>query len=254
MVNTRSHYIYAHSKDLSTQSEEELLQWMRVIASKCPKCKSHLPPMVQKVSLPGPPLPHGWEAALDSNGKVYFIDHNKKTTTLTDPRYPPPVQYAYPPQAMFAPPPMHAYPAPMPMGYGMTGYTVPAPQPVYTPPAPATFSPPTTAPFGTMYPYHVIRSSSYRNSTPLSNSSSSSYSSSSEYRRNSTSSNYPTINLHASAPSAPPLDPQPLQSQVQKPDVSEKNMMTEHFQQMTLIFGQKSTSSVENVRFIRVII
>jgi len=32
------------------------------------------------------PLPHGWDAALTSDGIPYFIDHNTQTTTWTDPR------------------------------------------------------------------------------------------------------------------------------------------------------------------------
>ena len=32
------------------------------------------------------PLPAGWEYRLTSNGRAYFIDHNKRTTTWQDPR------------------------------------------------------------------------------------------------------------------------------------------------------------------------
>lgn len=31
-------------------------------------------------------LPAGWEMAFDSDGKVFFIDHNTKQTTWIDPR------------------------------------------------------------------------------------------------------------------------------------------------------------------------
>jgi WW domain len=31
-------------------------------------------------------LPAGWEMATDSDGKVFYIDHNTKQTTWVDPR------------------------------------------------------------------------------------------------------------------------------------------------------------------------
>jgi E3 ubiquitin-protein ligase NEDD4 len=34
------------------------------------------------------PLPSGWEMRLTSTGRVYFVDHNTKTTTWDDPREP----------------------------------------------------------------------------------------------------------------------------------------------------------------------
>ena len=34
------------------------------------------------------PLPSGWEMRLTSNARVYFVDHNTKTTTWDDPRLP----------------------------------------------------------------------------------------------------------------------------------------------------------------------
>ncbi|KAG6900049.1 hypothetical protein C0993_003680 [Termitomyces sp. T159_Od127] len=34
------------------------------------------------------PLPSGWEMRLTSNGRVYFVDHNTRTTTWDDPRLP----------------------------------------------------------------------------------------------------------------------------------------------------------------------
>ena len=37
-----------------------------------------------------PPLPPGWEAAVDANGKTYFIDHNSKSTSWFHPAAPPP--------------------------------------------------------------------------------------------------------------------------------------------------------------------
>lgn len=34
------------------------------------------------------PMPSGWEMRLTNTGKVYFVDHNTKTTTWDDPRLP----------------------------------------------------------------------------------------------------------------------------------------------------------------------
>ncbi|KAI8338086.1 E3 ubiquitin-protein ligase RSP5 [Chlamydoabsidia padenii] len=42
---------------------------------------------LQPVSSLGP-LPSGWEMRLTSTGRVYFVDHNTKTTTWDDPRLP----------------------------------------------------------------------------------------------------------------------------------------------------------------------
>lgn len=35
------------------------------------------------------PLPSGWEMRLTSTGRVYFVDHNTRTTSWDDPRLPP---------------------------------------------------------------------------------------------------------------------------------------------------------------------
>ncbi|KAG1065748.1 hypothetical protein G6F41_009017 [Rhizopus arrhizus] len=48
---------------------------------------SNLQVQVQPVSQLGP-LPSGWEMRLTSTGRVYFVDHNTKTTTWDDPRLP----------------------------------------------------------------------------------------------------------------------------------------------------------------------
>ncbi|KAF7723562.1 E3 ubiquitin-protein ligase pub1 [Apophysomyces ossiformis] len=48
---------------------------------------SNLHVQVQPVSQLGP-LPSGWEMRLTSTGRVYFVDHNTKTTTWDDPRLP----------------------------------------------------------------------------------------------------------------------------------------------------------------------
>ncbi|KAI9028089.1 hypothetical protein CLU79DRAFT_737674 [Phycomyces nitens] len=48
---------------------------------------SNLQVQVQPVSQLGP-LPSGWEMRLTNTGRVYFVDHNTKTTTWDDPRLP----------------------------------------------------------------------------------------------------------------------------------------------------------------------
>ncbi|CAO3619114.1 unnamed protein product [Cunninghamella echinulata] len=48
---------------------------------------ANLQVQVQPVSQLGP-LPSGWEMRLTSTGRVYFVDHNTKTTTWDDPRLP----------------------------------------------------------------------------------------------------------------------------------------------------------------------
>ena len=32
------------------------------------------------------PLPAGWEVRHTANGRVYYVDHNNRTTQFTDPR------------------------------------------------------------------------------------------------------------------------------------------------------------------------
>lgn len=34
-----------------------------------------------------PPLPPGWEARVDSNGRTYYVDHNTRSTTWHRPMY-----------------------------------------------------------------------------------------------------------------------------------------------------------------------
>ena len=48
-------------------------------------CTSEKP--APKQSVPQPDfLPAGWESRLDKKGRVYFVDHNSRTTTWLDPR------------------------------------------------------------------------------------------------------------------------------------------------------------------------
>ena len=42
------------------------------------------------------PLPSGWEMRLTNTGRVYFVDHNTRTTTWDDPRLPSSVEYVHP--------------------------------------------------------------------------------------------------------------------------------------------------------------
>ena len=37
---------------------------------------------------PGPALPLGWEVRVDPSGRPFFIDHNTRSTTYDDPRFP----------------------------------------------------------------------------------------------------------------------------------------------------------------------
>jgi len=60
--------------------------------------------------VPKPPLPPGWEQAFDPSGRVYYINHNDKTTSWTPPVMPDAAQ-GYPGQA----PPAAGY-------YGYPGY------------------------------------------------------------------------------------------------------------------------------------
>ncbi|EKX35045.1 hypothetical protein GUITHDRAFT_166094 [Guillardia theta CCMP2712] len=63
--------------------------------------------------IPKPPLPPGWEQAFDPSGRVYYINHNDKTTSWTPPVMPPGPEAAqgYPGQV----PPAAGY-------YGYPGY------------------------------------------------------------------------------------------------------------------------------------
>ncbi|KAJ5072775.1 transcriptional coactivator yorkie [Anaeramoeba ignava] len=51
------------------------------------RSNSYSPPQTSVNSSPNSqPLPPGWEQRTDSNGRVYFVDHNTKTTSWKDPR------------------------------------------------------------------------------------------------------------------------------------------------------------------------
>lgn len=62
-------------------------------------------PNIQSGQAAMPPLPPGWEMSVDPHGKVFFIDHNTKTTTWAHPsrRASPPRQRSPPPQQMQLP-------------------------------------------------------------------------------------------------------------------------------------------------------
>jgi E3 ubiquitin-protein ligase NEDD4 len=53
--------------------------------------RSRTGPTRQPAGAPGQhlgPLPSGWEMRLTSTSRIYFVDHNTKTTTWDDPRLP----------------------------------------------------------------------------------------------------------------------------------------------------------------------
>lgn len=43
------------------------------------------------------PLPVGWEVRSTVSGRIYFVDHNNRTTQFTDPRLHTIIRYARPP-------------------------------------------------------------------------------------------------------------------------------------------------------------
>eukprot|EP01125_Pyxidicula_operculata_P015311 TRINITY_DN5182_c0_g1_i1.p1 TRINITY_DN5182_c0_g1~~TRINITY_DN5182_c0_g1_i1.p1 ORF type:complete len:1709 (+),score=405.04 TRINITY_DN5182_c0_g1_i1:623-5749(+) len=59
-------------------------QWVPTVAPSGPIASNN--PMMQSVVAEDEPLPQGWEKAVDDTGRVYFIDHNNKTTSWEDPR------------------------------------------------------------------------------------------------------------------------------------------------------------------------
>eukprot|EP00056_Hartaetosiga_gracilis_P021289 m.23504 g.23504 ORF g.23504 m.23504 type:complete len:220 (+) comp8990_c0_seq1:141-800(+) len=84
-------------------------------------------------------LPPGWEEKMDSYGRKFFIDHNTKTTTFSDPRMAPPQAQPYqqypPPQrqAQTYPPPPSSYQQQQ-NTYSQQSYPPPPQQQSYPPP------------------------------------------------------------------------------------------------------------------------
>ncbi|KAL1926541.1 hypothetical protein VTP01DRAFT_5662 [Rhizomucor pusillus] len=75
-------YFVDHNTRITTWVDPRRQQYISTIGPG-----SNLQVQVQPVSQLGP-LPSGWEMRLTSTGRVYFVDHNTKTTTWDDPRLP----------------------------------------------------------------------------------------------------------------------------------------------------------------------
>ncbi|WVQ78911.1 hypothetical protein IAT38_001002 [Cryptococcus sp. DSM 104549] len=77
-------YFVDHNTRTTTWVDPRRQQLLRFIA---PGQQGNLSVQSQTVSQLGP-LPSGWEMRLTSTARVYFVDHNTKTTTWDDPRLP----------------------------------------------------------------------------------------------------------------------------------------------------------------------
>ncbi len=76
-------YFVDHNTRTTTWVDPRRQQLLRVISPQ----GGNLTVQPQTVSQLGP-LPSGWEMRLTSTARVYFVDHNTKTTTWDDPRLP----------------------------------------------------------------------------------------------------------------------------------------------------------------------
>lgn len=76
-------YFVDHNTRTTTWVDPRRQQLLRVIAPG----QGNMSVQPQAVSQLGP-LPSGWEMRLTSTARVYFVDHNTKTTTWDDPRLP----------------------------------------------------------------------------------------------------------------------------------------------------------------------
>ncbi len=76
-------YFVDHNTRTTTWVDPRRQQLLRVISPQ----GGQLTVQPQTVSQLGP-LPSGWEMRLTSTARVYFVDHNTKTTTWDDPRLP----------------------------------------------------------------------------------------------------------------------------------------------------------------------
>ena len=76
-------YFVDHNTRTTTWVDPRRQQILRIMGSN----GNNLSLQPQSVSQLGP-LPSGWEMRLTSTARVYFVDHNTKTTTWDDPRLP----------------------------------------------------------------------------------------------------------------------------------------------------------------------
>lgn len=112
--------------------------------------------MSSNVPPDGRPLPHGWEFKYDQSGRMFFVDHNTRATTYTDPRPPagmapppyPPAPSAYPPAAR--PPPSNPYLSSAPQAYPPKAQAYPPQATAYPPQAAQVYPPQPQAP--SVYP------------------------------------------------------------------------------------------------------
>lgn len=78
----RAYYV-DHNTRTTTWVDPRRQQFLRVLGPN----GNNVTVQPQSVSTLGP-LPSGWEMRLTSTARVYFVDHNTKTTTWDDPRLP----------------------------------------------------------------------------------------------------------------------------------------------------------------------
>ncbi|CAF0857734.1 unnamed protein product [Brachionus calyciflorus] len=81
------------AKDLLKQSSYliQILQKIRANPSVYYKKYQHNKELVKFLNMfsdPNMPLPAGWETKYEKNNKVFFVDHNSRSTTFIDPRLP----------------------------------------------------------------------------------------------------------------------------------------------------------------------
>src|SRR5690606_28587760 len=77
-------YYVDHNTRTTTWVDPRRTQWIRMYN---PVTETGSTMLQQPVSQLGP-LPSGWEMRLTNTARVYFVDHNTKTTTWDDPRLP----------------------------------------------------------------------------------------------------------------------------------------------------------------------
>ncbi|KAK9761159.1 hypothetical protein K7432_014145 [Basidiobolus ranarum] len=76
-------YFVDHNTRLTSWMDPRRQQYVRTNDQSANQPSMHQQPASQLG-----PLPSGWEMRLTSTGRVYFVDHNPKTTTWDDPRLP----------------------------------------------------------------------------------------------------------------------------------------------------------------------
>ena len=77
-------YFVDHNNRRTTWVDPRRQQYIRVYGQRNSNESSIQPQPVSQLG----PLPSGWEMRLTNTARVYFVDHNTKTTTWDDPRIP----------------------------------------------------------------------------------------------------------------------------------------------------------------------